>query len=100
MTNIRPTDVLRRNPRVAYRELGEDRGGVLLQLDTGAYHSVDRIGALIWSMLEGSLTFDELLPRLRGQLNDVPAGFEIEIEEFLAGLRDRGLIEVAAPGAT
>jgi len=47
VTTIRPTDVLRRSPRVAYRELGGDRGGVLLQLDTGAYHGVDRIGALI-----------------------------------------------------
>ncbi len=46
VTTIRPTDVLRRSPRVAYRELGGDRGGVLLQLDTGAYHGVDRIGAL------------------------------------------------------
>lgn len=99
VTNIRRTAVLRRSPRVAYRELGGDRGGVLLQLDTGAYHGVDPIGALVWRLLEGSPTFDELLPRVRGELDDVPTGFEGEIEQLLAGLRDRGLIEVAGPGA-
>ncbi len=97
MTSIRPTAVLRRSPRVAYHELGGDRGGVLLRLDTGAYHGVDRIGALVWRLLEGSPTLDELLPRVSGELDAVPAGFESEIEQLLAGLRDRGLIEVAGP---
>jgi hypothetical protein len=40
---------------------------------------------------------EELLPRVRGELGDVPTGFEIEIEGFLAAC-DRGLIEVAEPG--
>lgn len=100
MTNIRPAAVLRRSPRVAYHELGGDRGGVLLQIDTGAYHGVDPIGTLVWRLLEGSPTFDELLLRARSELEDVPTGFEGEIEQLLAGLRDRGLIEVAGlPGA-
>lgn len=99
MTNIGPTAVLRRNPRVAYHELGGDRGGVLLKLDTGAYHGVDPIGALVWRLLEGSPTFDELLPRVRGELDAEPSGFESEIERLLTGLRDRGLIEVAGPRA-
>ncbi len=99
VTSIRPTAVLRRSPQVAYHELGGDRGGVLLRLDTGAYHGVDRIGALVWSKLEGSPTFDQLLPRVRGELDSVPNRFESEIEQLLAGLRDRGLIEVTGPEA-
>jgi hypothetical protein len=98
VTKIRPTGLLRRSPRVAYRELAGERGGVLLRLDTGAYHGVDAMGALVWRVLEGSPTFEELLPRVRGELEDVPTGFEVEIERFLADLRDRGLIEVADRG--
>jgi len=98
VTNISPTAVLRRSPRVAYHELGGDSGGVLLQIDTGSYHGIDRIGALVWRSLEDSPTFDDLLSRVRGEFDEVPTDFAGEIERLLAGLRDRGLIEVAGPG--
>jgi hypothetical protein len=94
MTTIAPTAVLRRSPRVAYRELGGDRGAVLLRLDTGAYHGIDRVGVLIWDMLEGSPSFAELIPSLREKVHDVPPSFEQEISDFLTSLRDRDLIEV------
>jgi len=94
MSTIPPTAVLRRSPRVAYRELGGERGAVLLRLDTGAYHGIDRVGVLVWDLLEGSPSFGELIPSLRGKLRDVPAGFESEISDFLTSLRDRDLIEV------
>lgn len=99
MNKIDLTAVLRRSPRVAYRELGGERGAVLLRLDTGAYHGIDRVGVLVWDQLEGSPTFGELLPRLRGKLEEVPAGFEQEIGDFLSSLRDRDLIEVVDPSA-
>ncbi len=97
--NITRGAVLRHSPRVAYHELGGDRGGVLLQLDTGAYHGVDRIGTLVWTLLAGAPTFEELLLRARSALENQPVGFEAEMEQLLAGLRDRGLIEVAPPGS-
>jgi hypothetical protein len=97
MPPIPLTAILRRSPRVAYRELGADRGAVLLKLDTGAYHGIDQMGVLIWSLLETSPSFAELLPRLREELQNVPAAFESEIGEFLSDLRDRDLIEVVDP---
>ncbi len=97
MPPIPLTAILRRSPRVAYRELGGDRGAVLLRLDTGAYHGIDRVGVLVWDLLEGSPSFGELLPSLRDKLHKVPAGFEKEISDFLTSLRDRDLIEVVDP---
>ena len=85
--------VLRRAPGVAYSNLAEGRGGVLLQVATGAYYGVDAVGALVWRLLEGSPTFGRLLSSLRGELENVPVTFEAEIAQLLAGLRDRGLIE-------
>ena len=94
---ISPTAVLRRSPRVVYRELGGDRGAVLLRLDSGAYHGIDRTGALVWDLLERSPSFVDLISRLGAKLDGVPATFESEIADFLVGLRDRGLIEVVDP---
>jgi hypothetical protein len=91
------TATLRRSPRVAYRELGGDRGAVLLRLDTGACHGIDRGGVFVWDLLDGSPSFGELLPSLRDKLQNVPAGFEKEISDFLTSLRDRDLIEVVDP---
>ena len=49
---IEETTILRRNPRVEYRGMGEREGGVLLHLDTAAYHGLNEVGALIWRLLE------------------------------------------------
>lgn len=100
MGAIPPTAILKRGARVAYRELGGERGAVLLRLDTGAYHGIDRMGVLVWDLLEGSPSFGDLIPTLRGKLTDVPADFEKEISDFLTSLRDRDLIEILAPSTT
>jgi hypothetical protein len=94
MATIGGNAVLRRSPRVAYRELGGDRGAVLLRLDSGAYHGIDRIGVLTWDLLEESPSFGDLLRKLGEKLDEVPPTFERDMAEFLVGLRDRGLIEV------
>jgi len=100
MSPIPPTAILRRSPRVAYRELGGDRGAVLLRLDSGAYHGIDPTGVLVWDLLERSPSFVDLISRLGTKLDRVPATFESDIADFLGGLRDRGLIEVVDPMGT
>jgi hypothetical protein len=89
---IEETTVLRRNPRVEYRSMGEGEGGVLLHLDTAAYHGLNEVGALIWRLLEEPKPFDVLLRELRGELQEVPSGFEDEIRQFLSELAERDLI--------
>jgi hypothetical protein len=84
--------VLRRNPRVEYRSLGEGEGGVLLHLDTAAYHGVNEVGALIWRLLEDPRPFDELLEELRAELQDRPSTFEEEIGQFIGELAERDLV--------
>jgi hypothetical protein len=97
VNTIHDNAVIKRSPRVAYRDLGAGRGAVLLRLDTGAYHGINKVGVLIWSLLEGSPRFAELLSRLKGELENVPAAFETEIRDFLVNLRERDLIEVIDP---
>jgi hypothetical protein len=92
---IEATTVLRRSPRVEYRSMGEGEGGVLLHLDTAAYHGLNEVGALIWRLLEEPKAFDTLLQELRDQLQEVPPRFEEEIGQFLGELTERGLVEPA-----
>lgn len=83
---------IRRNPQVVYRELAGDGGGVLLHLESGAYHGLNETGSLIWDLLDGERDFTALVADLREQLDDAPDDLGAETERFLAALRERDLI--------
>ena len=89
---MEPTTVLRRNPRVEYRSMGEGEGGVLLHLDTAAYHGLNEVGSLIWRLLEEPAAFDALLDQVRDELDALPPGAEDEIAGFLDDLIARDLV--------
>ena len=96
---IDPATVIRRNPRVEFRELGEEGGAVLLHLETGAYHGTNEVGAMVWDLLgEQGMAFGALVERLRSDLEETPESLESEISEFLDELATRGLIQRKGPG--
>jgi hypothetical protein len=84
--------VISRNPQVVYRELAGEGGGVLLHLESGAYHGLNETGSLIWELIDGGLTFDALVTELRERLADPPDDLADETERFLADLSERDLI--------
>jgi PqqD family protein of HPr-rel-A system len=84
--------MIRRNPQVVYRELTGEGSGVLLHLESGAYHGLNETGSLIWELLDGGRTFDALVAELRERLADPPDDLPAETERFLADLRERDLI--------
>lgn len=86
--------VLRRSPRAIYRKMGEESGGVILHLDSAAYHSVNATGSLIWDLLETKSTFEELVEKIREREPDFPAEIADDVAEFLKELRDRDLVEI------
>jgi len=88
--------VIRRNPRAVFRKLADGAGGVLLHLDTAAYHSVDEVGALVWTLLGDAPTFRALLDDLRRQLEGVPPTLDSEIGGFLEDLSERDLVFLSA----
>jgi hypothetical protein len=87
----KPTTVAR-NPQVAYREYAAGEGAVLLHLDTGDYHTLNRLGSLIWRLVDGDTSVEELVAAVRVELEDPPAHIEADVRRFLAALRERGLI--------
>jgi Coenzyme PQQ synthesis protein D (PqqD) len=86
-----PEARIKRNPQVVYREVG-DGGGVLLHLDSGAYHGVNRIGTVIWELLDGERTRADVVAALSDKLEDPPAELEADVDAFLDGLQERDLI--------
>ena len=91
--------VVRRNERVEYRSLGDGEGGVLLHLGTAAYHGVNEVGAMIWTLLEG-VTVEQLLDEMRARLASTPPSLEKDVEEFIEELAERDLVSYAANAAS
>lgn len=79
-----------RNPQVAYRSVGD--GGVLLHLETGAYHGLNAVGAAVWELIDGERSRSEIVSGVRKGLQDPPPQMEAEVSAFLDGLRERDLI--------
>jgi hypothetical protein len=77
---------------VVYRELASGEGGVLLHLKTGQYYGVNRLGAAIWSLLDGERTEKAVVAEVRESEDQFPPNFEVDVERFLEGLRQRELI--------
>lgn len=94
---IDPKTAIRRNSRVAHHELGQGQGGVLLHLDTGAYHGVNEVGFLVWQLLDGEKTFAELISGLKERLEEPPPTLAEEIAAFVMDLGDRDLLILRQP---
>jgi hypothetical protein len=96
-TKIDREFVIRPNPRATYRKLADGSGGVLLHLDTAAYHGLNEVGAFVWSILEPGITFNELMTRLSDEFIDAPPTLEDDIAYFLRSLEERGLVSIESP---
>ena len=80
-----------------FREL--DGTGVLLNLDTAGYHGLNRLGALIWTLLGSGMSFGQLVNEVRSRVQNEPPELQDDVAEFLDGLRQRDLVLVSPPAA-
>ena len=69
-----------------------DGESVLLHLETGQYHELNPIGGAIWDLVDGQRTASEITAEIRGKVDEPPGDLEEIVTEFLAELRQRGLI--------
>lgn len=90
---------LKRNPRVVSRSLADGTGGVLLHLDSAAYHGINQVGDLVWNLLEEPLTFEQLLARLAQVFVPPPPALRDDIKQFVDDLVVRDLILVDDAGS-
>lgn len=87
---------IRHADNVVFRELATADEGVLLRLDNGQYHGLNRFGRLIWQMVGDGTTLDALIAELKAQLDSAPERLDSEVEEFVTALAARGLLATDA----
>jgi hypothetical protein len=83
-----------RNPRIAFRTMAEG-GGVLLHLDTGAYHSVNESGRLMWEAIDADgTTVSEMAQAVVDRFGISTSDAVEDVIEFVSGLVERDLVVV------
>lgn len=96
---ITPDTVARRADRVVWHPLTGERGAVLLHLDTGTYHNLSGVGALIWELLAEPVAVARLQEQIQSSFDAPPADLAADVRQFLLQLRERGLVALEG-GAT
>ena len=91
---IDPTTRIRRNPDVVFRPLEDEQGGVLLHLQSGAYHGLNQFGSLIWGLIENETRFADLVDGVRAESEDAPASLEEDVSGFVEDLSARDLVQL------
>ena len=98
MAVIEPDARVVPNPRAVFRKLAEGSGGVVLHLDTAAYHGVNEVGAHIWNLLGSGMRFGDLVAKVKEDVDGAPPTLEDEVAEFVEALHARELVSVTVPG--
>lgn len=89
---------IKHSERAVFRELAENEGGVLLHLDTGAYHGLNSTGTLIWNLVADGATLGEVVNGLRAHLGDGPEDLQSDVAAFVDDLAQRDLLTVGPSG--
>lgn len=73
-------------------------GGIVIDLTGGRCHSLNGIGAFLWSRLSaaGGAPMDETVSAVQAAAADTPPSVQRDIDTFLAAMAARGLIESIA----
>jgi hypothetical protein len=67
---------------------------VILNLQSGVYYGLDRMGARIWNLLQSPRTVGEIRDLLLQEFDVEPARCEADLLALFSRLQDEGLIEV------
>jgi hypothetical protein len=78
---------------VMFRELEGE--AVILDLDSESYFGLDEVGTRMWLALTGAASVQEAFDELAGEYEVAPDTLRKDLDELLAALLDRGLLEVA-----
>jgi len=77
-----------------FRRLSPGEGGVLLKLDSGAYHGLNETGSLLWELIAEGIMLPELVEQFRHRVDDPPGDVAAAVALFVEDLRQRGLLVV------
>ena len=79
---------------VVFRRLQTGKGGVLLKLDSGAYHSVNETGAVLWELMGLGRPLLDVTAEFLTFLDTHPPRLDDEVRGFFDQLKRRGMVEI------
>lgn len=79
------------NPAVLSRD-GLDEGKVMVNCDTGAAITINRTGALIWTLIDGRRTAEEIAEAVRRSFGNAPDTVREDVAALLVTLEEDGFI--------
>jgi hypothetical protein len=83
--------IICRNPSAISSEL--DGEAVILDMESGKYHSLDSTGTRIWEILEDKISFNDIVFQLMREYSVEREQCSTEVEEFINRMADLGLVE-------
>ncbi|HDH13538.1 MAG TPA: SynChlorMet cassette protein ScmD [Nitrospirae bacterium] len=78
------------NPLIVLREEFDD-WAILFDPDAGDAFGLNPVGVLIWKLLDGSHTMEDIFEKLRESCENIPDEAEDDLKDFIRSLTERGL---------
>lgn len=66
---------------------------MVLHVETGDYYGLNRIGTLIWKLIDGMRTEEAVVDELARRVDATPGRLETDVARFVARLRERNLVQ-------
>ncbi len=88
-----PEQILyKRKPNITFTEI--DNEIVLVHPEEGKYYSFNKVGSVIWKLLEEVISVEQLKEKLMQQFSVSEEQCLQEVSDFLKQLSEKGLIDV------
>jgi hypothetical protein len=75
-----------------------DGEAIIMNLSSGMYYSMDRVGAVLWEWLARGHTMEEIVEGLSARFAVAPSVARADVETLFGQLIQEGLVQVAASG--
>ena len=82
----------RQNPDMTYQKVGEE--AILINLNTGAYYSLNDTGTLFWELLDGDRSIADCARQIAADYDVEPDIVEEDLIELATDFQKEGLILV------
>ena len=83
--------VIYRNPTAISSDL--DGEAIILNMESGKYHSLDTTGTRVWELLEDKISFNDIVLKLMSEYSVEGQQCTTDVKEFINQLIDLGLVE-------
>jgi hypothetical protein len=69
-----------------------DGEAVLVNLQTGSYYSIDKVGAVVWDYVEKGLSINQIVEMIAGRYEGEPTQIDQGIQQLFTQLQNEQLI--------